>query len=72
MFYSPTTIMISGATGSGKTSLLHRILKCKDEMFTVRPKKILYCYGAYQSLFGEMERDLGVEFHEGTICSFDL
>ena len=65
MFYSPTTITLSGSTGSGKTSLLLEILKYRDELFSSPPKKIMYCYGVWQEMYDKMEQDLGIQFHEG-------
>ena len=53
-----TSISVSGAMCSGKTTLLFRLLRHKDEMFNNPPQKVLYCYGIYQPLFEVMERDL--------------
>ena len=63
MFHAPTTISMSGTTGSGNTSLLFRILEYKDSIFTIPPEKVLYCYGAWQSLFEAKEKD--IDFHLG-------
>lgn len=65
IFHAPTTISISGTTGSGKTSLLFEILKYKKEMFTIPVRKVLYCYGIWQQLFDQKEEELGIDFHEG-------
>lgn len=63
MFHSPATIAISGTTGSGKTTLLFKILDNKNELFSIAPKKILYCYGVWQNAFENKEHY--IDFHEG-------
>jgi hypothetical protein len=45
MFKSPFTLILSGATGSGKTEWLMRFLKNYRELIDPIPNKILYCYG---------------------------
>ena len=45
MFRAPFTLILSGATGSGKTQWLLRFLKHYKELIEPEPKKILYCYG---------------------------
>ena len=61
-----TSISVSGATLSGKTSWVFELLRHKDEMFICPPEKVLYCYGIYQPLFEVMERALPfVTFHHG-------
>ena len=65
-FEEASTVCISGATKSGKTSWLHKLLKNKEAMFTVPVSKILYCYGIYQPLFDQMLKDVrDISFHEG-------
>jgi hypothetical protein len=41
----PSGMVISGATSSGKTSLLMRIIQFNQELFDPAPQQILYCYG---------------------------
>ena len=43
-FQSPSIWIMSGMTGSGKTTWLYNLLKSKDAMFEEPPKKIIYCY----------------------------
>lgn len=64
-FSSPTTIMISGPTGSGKSWWLHKLLKHKNELFENIPQKIMYCFGEWQALFDTMEAEMDIIFHEG-------
>ena len=59
-----TSISVTGATLSGKTSWVFRLLRHKDEMFISPPEKVLYCYGIYQPLFEQMEKEfLFITFH---------
>ena len=65
-FKGPTTIGISGCTGTGKTTFVISLLKHKNEMFVPPPEKVLYAYGIWQKAFTEIERELPfVEFYEG-------
>ena len=62
MFLGPTTISVSGCTGSGKTTWVKKVLENKDYLFRPPPQKVLYCYGVWQPLFDSM---VGVQFHQG-------
>ena len=48
-FISPATIILSGATSSGKTCWIERFLR--ENLFDKTPKTIYYCYGVYQPRF---------------------
>ena len=63
-FESPSTWIISGMTGSGKTTWLYKLLQCKDVIFK-DPNKIIYCYSIWTKLFDSMEKDLDMEFVQG-------
>ena len=61
-----TSISVTGATLGGKTSWVFRLLCHKDEMFISPPEKVLYCYGIYQPLFEQMEKEFTfITFHYG-------
>ena len=61
-----TSISVTGATLSGKTYWVFRLLRHKDEMFISPPEKVLYCYGIYQPLFEQMEKEFPfITFHHG-------
>ena len=64
-FPSATTMCVTGGTGSGKTTWVHRLLKHRDVMFDTPPVRVLYCYGVHQPVFDEMERTLGVKCVQG-------
>ena len=68
-----TSIAVSGATCSGKTFWLYRLLRHKNEMFENPPEKVLYCYGIYQPLYETMEKELPfITFHQGLPSTSDL
>lgn len=56
----PFTSLISGPTGCGKTHFVRNVIRYK--MIKPFPNRVLWCYGAYQNFFCEIE---GVEFNEG-------
>ena len=62
-----STFSLCGATQAGKTWWLYRLLQNLGEMFEEDPpKKVLYCYGVYQSLYDEMKKTCPfITFHEG-------
>lgn len=66
IFNAPTTMSISGTTGSGKTTWVLKLMQHSSQMFSLKPQKILYCYGIWQELFNTMEKLLpNIIFHEG-------
>ena len=64
-FQSPCTWIVTGMTGSGKTTWLYNLLKSKETMFEEPPKKIIYCYSIWTKLFDDMEKNLDIEFVQG-------
>lgn len=72
-FKVPSTFSISGTTGSGKTTWIFKLLKHSDQMFSIKPKKILYCYGIWQNLFDKIEKKIpNITFHEGLPSSHQI
>jgi adenylate kinase family enzyme len=73
-FEAPTTISISGTTGSGKTTWVFELLKHNSILFpNVSTGKILYCFGVWQNLFDKMEEEFpNIIFHEGLPSSEDI
>ena len=61
-FKSPCSIIVVGPTQSRKTTFTRKLLK--ERVFDRSPKKIVYCYGAWQPCFAEMKKE-GISFHEG-------
>lgn len=61
-----TSMVVTGATMSGKSYWTLRLLREKEFMFSKPPERVLYCYGIYQPLFEMMEKELPfVKFHQG-------
>lgn len=69
-----SSITISGATQSGKTYFVHKLLKNIRGMFSGEPvSRILYCYGIYQPLFDEMQAHIpNFTPHEGLPSKEDI
>ena len=65
-FPSCVSMMLNGATGSGKTTWVFTLLRNLNKMFEDAPKLVLYCYGVYQSLYDDMKSQCPfITFHEG-------
>jgi hypothetical protein len=62
VFRAPATILVSGPTQSGKTSLLVEILRNAKTMISPPPDRIVYCYSRIQDTFSSIP---GIELHEG-------
>ena len=62
-----SSFMVSGATRSGKTIWVKRLLENSAGMFVEKPpEKILYCYGVYQPTFDEMKKTVPhIKFVQG-------
>ena len=60
--HSPSTIIIAGPTGSGKTRLLIDLISQADSICTHPPDEIVYFYGIWQKAFEEIS---GIQFHKG-------
>jgi hypothetical protein len=74
-FKCPVSFSVSGTTSSGKTTWVFRLLHHKDEMLYPSPQHVLYCYGIWQDLYEQMEKEMNfIQFHEGlpskeTVCN---
>jgi hypothetical protein len=69
-FEHPSTILLSGPTKSGKTTLLSKILKnCDKGLVCPPPQRIMYCYSVWQKAFEEMrssrKNSNEIEFKDG-------
>jgi hypothetical protein len=65
--------MLSGASQSGKTSILIEILLNNVALIDPPPHRIVYCYSRDQPAFEKLKNLNNLEFHEGLIDidSFD-
>lgn len=72
-FECPATCIVAGTSGSGKSTFLFELFKNANSMFTMIPKKIIYCYSTYQSLFDDMKEHVeNIEFFEGLPTKDDM
>ncbi|KAF8356308.1 hypothetical protein PRIPAC_97931 [Pristionchus pacificus] len=59
---TPCLLYCSGATQTGKTTLLRKILKNEDKMFDKPIDRIIWCYGIDT---GDFPKHGKIELHEG-------
>lgn len=64
MFNAPFTLILSGATGSGKTQWLLKFLNNIDDLIDPAPVKILYCYGEMNESIIAL-KNKGIETYNG-------
>ena len=66
-FKPNSSMSIVGSTGSGKTFWTYRFLKNITGMYEKDPPEtITYCYGVWQPIFDDMEKNIeGFRLHEG-------
>ena len=73
LLQTPFALTCAGATSSGKTSFVRRLLDSLYRMTSVEPRKILYCYGTFQPLYADMQKDRpDMDFAEGLPSKSDL
>ena len=53
-FIQPSTFLIVGATASGKTTLVNKILKHKNVLFDNPPSFVVYCYSQKQTSYEDL------------------
>ena len=72
-FQTPCTFMVSGATQSGKTTFVMKLLKHASTMFKIPPVRIIYCYTEYQTSLGQAENTIpNFILHEGLPSRTDI
>ena len=54
VFNTHFTMIVSGATMTGKTEWVTRLLAQKENMMIPVPKKVLFCYKCWQPSYTEM------------------
>ena len=62
MIRHPSSVIIAGPSGSGKSDLTERLLKEKT-VFQHKPNKIVYCFDRWQPRFERMKKHM--HFHKG-------
>ena len=64
-FQFPSTIGVFGPSQVGKSTFVIKLIKHADVMFTKKPKRIIYCYTAWQDGYKELQSLSYVTLHEG-------
>jgi hypothetical protein len=65
-FENPSCYFVSGSTSSGKSRLIARLIRNKNDMFKNPPVEVYYAYKEWQpALYGGMQENDGVKFFEG-------
>ena len=57
LFKHPSNIFISGASGSGKTEIVKKMIEYREDMFDSLPLHIVWCYKEWQSCNVLQERE---------------
>jgi hypothetical protein len=69
-FNECSSIMVAGATSSGKTMWTYKVLRNLD-VFKQPPDAIMYCYGVWQTLFEDIEMLPNLTMHQGLPTDLD-
>src|SRR5437763_1332664 len=65
LFSHPFTAIITGATKSGKTEWLTKLIRHREQMVDPRVSRVLYCYGELNPKILSLKVNDGVEIHHG-------
>lgn len=55
----PKNILLAGATQTGKTVFISQLLKQNGAVFSPEYKHVIYCYGAWQKIYDDLQTSLG-------------
>lgn len=66
-FHLPMTMVITGSTSTGKSTVVAEILKHREQVLDQPLNgRVLYCYGIFDAKYAELQRDIPqLELHEG-------
>lgn len=62
-FKHPFTCVVAGPTGSGKTTMVKKIID--SAVISTPPKKVIWCYTEWQSAYDQMKKEKTVQFIQG-------
>ena len=71
MFEPPFTAIISGASGTGKTEWIKKLLKYKEQLIDEEPNHVLYCYGEINPEIMKLKHQ-GIELFNGIPTKADI
>lgn len=55
-WFSPTSIIVGGASGSGKTNFVANLIANRTDVFTFPQKNVIYFYKIYQEIYDLMKK----------------
>ena len=64
LFKHPFNMIVSGASGSGKTRWVRKFLENSRNLITKSLDHVIYCYGVFDKELLEFEK-FGIEIHQG-------
>ncbi|KAK3908540.1 Protein Ycf2 [Frankliniella fusca] len=64
-FCHPTTGLLVGGTGAGKTYFMKRLIENRHLMFNVQFDRIVWHFTEWQSIYADLKQKCEVEFYEG-------
>jgi len=56
-FRTPFNCLLSGASGTGKTTWVRNLLKLRNHLFSTPPAKVIWYYVKHQPIYDEMKQD---------------
>lgn len=56
-FKTPFNCLVSGASGTGKTTWVRNLLKLRNHIFSNPPDHVIWYYAKHQPIYDEMKRD---------------
>jgi len=64
-FQTSFNLIVSGASGTGKTTWVRNLIKMKNQLFSTPPATVIWFYSSPQKIYDEMEQEgLIDEFHD--------
>ena len=70
----PLSILISGPSNCGKSTLVHEMLINKNEVFDPPPRNVVICYAHMQNMYADLQKnlDVPVQLREGLDADLQL
>lgn len=68
-FQHPFTCVVAGATGSGKSHIVRKLIEHSTVIINNFPNtpKVLWCYGIYSPLYSKPIQGIHVKYHDGLV-----
>jgi len=67
-FQTSFNMIVSGASGTGKTTWVRNLLKMKNQLFSTPPATVIWYFNTPQQIYNDMELEgLIDEFHDASI-----